>query len=411
MGTEPRDRRMFYATILTAGIGFGIVAPYVALTVTEVGGSPTAAAVTVASMGISLLVVDLLAAQWLVGGGTRVILTASTLTFASGSLLSAFASMWELVAVGRVVQGVGAAMFMSGGASLAMRLVRSDSADGRSMIRVFNAVWFAGIALGPLIGGGVIAADPGLPGLRLLFVISVVACTVAGMAGWFLVPRVDPTPARVFGPPRALYGKRIPGRSVLVLAAAGQVVRAAIAMTLIPLICGAQQMDSVSIAVTLFALAVTDTASMFLAPKIIRESWHPFVLAAALVWGAGVCTALAFWSTGPLQVVALALAMGFAVGVSWIMPALIAVEVIRPTADALSLYRIASDIGLLVGGALTALALATVGLRPTLLAAGIAMVLLAVVAAHLGRRMRTQGIVVGDPPRHKRGHVHALPID
>src|SRR5258708_5249719 len=71
------------------------------------------------------------------------------------------------MACGRLIEGVGCAMFMPGGVHLVTRL-SPPHARGRA-IGAFNAAWFAGIAVGPPLGGWLTDVGTGHLGTRLAF--------------------------------------------------------------------------------------------------------------------------------------------------------------------------------------------------------------------------------------------------
>ncbi|MFC7656925.1 MFS transporter [Pseudonocardia benzenivorans] len=144
-------RRSFHGLVAVAGVGFGLTAPFTALLVVGLGARPEWAAYVVASMGLSLLLVDAFGTRFVPRLDSRIALAVSMLVFGIGSLLSAATTDWVVVGLARVLQGFGGALFMGGGVQAAVRLARAHERGGA--IGSFNAAWFAGIATGPLGAG------------------------------------------------------------------------------------------------------------------------------------------------------------------------------------------------------------------------------------------------------------------
>lgn len=404
--TGPVGAGAFQAVVLVTGMGLGLTAPFTAVLVLALGGSETDAALTVSSMGLSLLLVDLFGSRVLPRLGSRWVLCGSSLIFGVGAVMTALSTVWVVALIARIIQGFGAALFMAGGIHLAVRLGQQHGRASASAIGGFNAAWFAGIAMGPLTGG-VIAGWAGsanaADGYRLLFAVCAgVNLLAAALA--LLLPRVAGTGRPRLSLPRGLglHGARI--WAVMGLAATGQIVRSAIAMTIIPLAGEAAGMDSAALGGTLFALAVTDIAVMAWGSRWSERHGRRPLLIGALLWGAAVTTTLAFVGPSAVVVLACALCFGITVGASWTLPTAMAVDLMDDAESAVSAYRIASDIGMVVGGALAALALATVGLSGSLLGATAVLILGLLLALLVGEtRLSTTPA--------KGPHTHAPAID
>lgn len=395
----------FQAVVLVTGMGLGLTAPFTAVLVLALGGSTTDAALTVSSMGLSLLIVDLFGSRILPRLGSRWVLCGSSLIFGVGAVMTALSTVWVVALVARVVQGFGAALFMAGGIHLAVRLGQQHGRSSAAAIGGFNAAWFAGIAMGPLTGGVIAgwagSTDPA-DGYRLLFAVCAgVNLLAAGLA--LLLPRVTGT-----GRPRlslpsglGLRGPRV--WCVMGLAATGQIVRSAIAMTMVPLAGEAAGMDSTALGGTLFALAITDIAVMAWGSRWSERHGRRPLLIGSLLWGAALTTTLALVDPPAIVVAACALGLGVTVGATWTLPTAMAVDLMADAESAVSAYRIASDIGMVAGGALAALALATIGLAGSLLGATGVLLLGLLLALFVGET-RT-------PATPVKGHAHAPAID
>jgi MFS family permease len=381
----------FHLMVWVAGIGMGLTAPFTALLVVALGGSPQEAAVVVSSMGFSLLLVDFFGTRWVPRLYSRGSLTASMLIFGLGSLLTALTTVWQIVWLARVLQGFGTALFMSGGLQLAVRTARDGART--AAIGAFNAAWFAGIAIGPLGGGLIAGLLPGPDGLRLLFGVCAGINLLAAAVAWGFAPRVrSPLPARL-GLPHGLGVRGARTWGVLTLAGFGQAVRSGLAMTLVPLAGEGLRMGWSVFGLALGGMALTDVLTMHLGSRWAQRFGGRPILAAALLWGVAATAVLALVRT-PAGFVVGALALGVTVGAVWVLPTAMAVELSGPgvglrggaaasgagapvdpvdpvdrTESAVAANRIAADIGMLAGGLLAAAALSLAGLHGALLAA------------------------------------------
>ncbi|MEV0066502.1 MFS transporter [Amycolatopsis sp. NPDC050768] len=359
-------RRRFHLVVVGAGVGFGLTAPFTALLVVGLGGSPSWAAFVVSSIGLSLLLVDFLGTRFVPRVSSRTALTVSLLVFGVGCLLSAATTSWEIVGLARVLQGFGTALFMGGGIALAVRLV-GERVRG-SAIGTFNAFWFLGVATGPLGGGLIAAVAPGPAGLRLLFGVCGVVNLAGAVAAWFLAPRWVSAVRPRLGLPAGLgvRGRRL--WSVLVLTGLGQAVRSGLALTLVPLLGAQLGMGWVALGLALFALSVTDVAAMHFGGRFGDRHGRLLPLAAALAWGTVAVLALATVVRGPVAFAFGALAAGVTVGTTWVIPAAMTVDLAEDPDTALAAYRIACDIGMLAGGLLAGAGIAVGGVHTALAA-------------------------------------------
>ncbi|WP_160148822.1 MFS transporter [Amycolatopsis alkalitolerans] len=359
-------RRRFHLVVVVAGVGFGLTAPFTALLVVGLGGSPASAAYVVSSIGLSLLLVDFLGTRFVPRVSSRTALTVSLLVFGVGCLFSAVTTSWEVVGLARVLQGFGTALFMGGGIALAVRLV-GEHTRGRA-IGTFNAFWFLGVATGPLGGGLIAAAAPGPDGLRLLFGVCGVVNLAGAAAAWFLAPRWVSDVRPRLGLPAGLgvRGRRM--WSVLVLTGLGQAVRSGLALTLVPLLGARLGMGWVALGVALFALSVADVATMHFGGGLSDRHGRLLPLATALAWGTVAVTALATVVRGPVAFTFGALAAGVTVGATWVVPAAMTIDLAETPETALAAYRIACDIGMLTGGVFAGAGIAVGGVHTALTA-------------------------------------------
>ncbi|GAA1507662.1 MFS transporter [Nocardioides humi] len=403
-----RSDRAFLAVVVVAGVGLGLTAPFTAVLVTALHGSPAAAAVVVSSMGLSLLVSDTFCSRLIPRLDSRLAISAAMVVFGLGSAVTAATTTWHVVGLARIGQGFGAALFMSGGMHLALHLARRG--DEAAAIGSFNAAWFAGVATGPLGGGLIASLLPGADGLRLLFGVCAAVNLVGAVLAWNLIPRRSSSEhvplrqaVRTIGLPGDLGIRGARVRGALVLVGLGQGVRSAIAMTLIPLVAEGAGMGWAAIGVALAALALTDVTSMQTSSTWSDRWGRRPVLVAALGFGCVTTGLLGIVPTSLPVVVALAFLAGVTVGTTWVVPAAMIVDLLPDREHAVVAYRIASDVGMLASGLLVGAALLVLPIHATLgVAAG--LLLLSILLA----------LVVGETRSSHpttAGGTHALPID
>ncbi len=92
--------------------------------------------------------------------GSKPIVYAGLLAFTTGSLLAGLAGNVEMLLVGRVAQGVGAAMLSPAALSVVVRLFTGD--ERNRALGIWSALGGGGAAVGVLLGG-LITAGPGWP--------------------------------------------------------------------------------------------------------------------------------------------------------------------------------------------------------------------------------------------------------
>jgi MFS family permease len=381
---RPPTAHRLHLVVAVAGIAFGLTAPLTAVFAVHFGATALLAGLAVSSLSFAVLLLDTLGTRWLPRLEPRRTLSIALLVFGAGSLVSAIAPNLAVMILARVGQGLGAALFTAVGPQLAVRIAAAGT-EGQALGR-FNAAWFLGIALGPLLGGALAGVGAGGTGLRLAFAVCAAVSVVGAVVVLLLLPAM-PTGLR----PR-LSLPRFPDlaapRPVLALGigGVGQSLRSGVAMTLLPLI-GAQQLELSGLALggVLSVLALCDVAAMFVGGQLSDRIGRLPVLVGSL--GAGVvgavigCLALATDSAG-LFVVACAF-LGTAVGAAWVLPMASVVDLAARPESGLAAYRIAADLGMGAGGVAAGAGVGAWGPGGALLACAVVLVGLAASAAVL----------------------------
>lgn len=344
------DERRFLAVAALAGVGLGMTAPLTVLYAAAFGAGDALAGLVVSSVAVSLLAVDLLGTQLVPRLNGRSAIWVAMVIFGVGSFASAVAPSLRFVIAARVLQGVGGALFMGAGVQVVVRFAPPSGA-GRA-IGAFNAAWFTGVAVGPLLAGWLASRSDGLTGYRVAFAACGAVCMAVGLAARLALPSIPSTGRPRLALPRPAVAR--PGWRLwrpLSLAAFGQAVRGGLVMTLIPLF-GERQLglSTATVGLALSALAAVDICTMRMAGAWADSVGRRPVLVAGLVLGAAVC------ATAPLvdsaaSFAAWCAAVAVTVGVTWVVPAAVVVDVAQDAEAGLSTYRIWADIGQLGGSA------------------------------------------------------------
>lgn len=347
-GPASFDQRRFLGLVACAGVGFGMTAPLTVLYAESFGAGDTLAGFTVASIALTLLAVDVTGTRLVPRVDGRFAITFSLVVFGLGSVaMGCSVTLWQVIAT-RMFQGIGAAFFMGGALQVVVRFAPPEHA-GRT-IGLFNAAWFGGIAVGPSLGGFIAAHGDGRAGMRLAFWVCGACCfavAAGGRAG--LDPIPSPARPRLSMPrsPRATPGLRM--WPPLLLAALGQFVRGGLMYTVIPLL-GTRRLalgpGSVGLALSLMALV--DLLAMRFGGSLADRVGRGRVLVLALASG-GAVAALAPLVEGVAGFCVWCAALGVVVGVMWVVPVAIVVDVAEIPEVGLSVYRIGADVGQLTG--------------------------------------------------------------
>lgn len=344
---HPHESGRFLAVVALVGLCMGMTAPLTVLYAKSLGASPTVAGFAVASLGISLLVVDLLGMTVVPRLPGRLLVVAALVVFGLGAVASALApSLWVMIAC-RVAQGFGAALFMSGGLHVVLRNLPHGVAG--VAIGRFNSWWFAGIALGPTVGGGLAGLLPDAAGFRLAFAANGGLCLTAAVLARLGLRRMpSPLPPRIGWPrmPRSRPGARLwPAMSV---ATAAQAVRSSAAPTVLPLLGAAELgLDVALVGVALSVLAVVDVLAMSLAGRVADRPRRRSRLVIAFAVGAAVCAAVPLVAGAPAFVAWCAL-LALSLGFTWIVPQAMLVDASADRESGVNGYRVASDGAMLV---------------------------------------------------------------
>jgi MFS family permease len=371
------DERRFLIVVALAGVGFGMTAPLTVLFAVSFGASDLLAGLAVSSVAISLLAVDVFGTEFVPRVDGRATIWFSLVIFGIGSLASAVAPDLAFAVGARVFQGVGAALFMGGALQVVVRL--APAAEAGRAIGAFNAAWFGGVAAGPLVGGYLAAQGSGQAGYRVAFVVCAVTCFAVAAGARLLLPPIPATRApRVSLPRRPAPRAGLRMWPPLTLAAVGQAVRAGLVFTMIPLL-GERRLGlgTALVGLALSVLAVVDIAAMRLGGGAADRVGRRLVLVGGLASGCATC-ALVPLVGGPASFALWCASAGVVVGVTWVVPAAVVVDVAEDAEAGLASYRISADVGQLLGSTAAGALVGLMGLVGSLLLVAGGFALLAV---------------------------------
>jgi MFS family permease len=378
-----RSASRFHVFIAIAGVGMGMTAPLTAVYARELGASDAAAGLAVASVGLSLLPLDVFGTRLVPHLDGRVAITMALAIFGVGSLASAVAPGYPFMLAARIFQGLGGGLFMTGGLQVAARTAPAGR-EGRA-VGAFMAALFLGIAAGPLAGGAVSALASGIQGLRAAFAVCAAVNVAAAVMCRLGLPAM-PSGRRPFLSLPNLGALRRPRRlpGVLLLGGLGQGMLVGVPFTLLPLYATQRlHLGPLAVSAALSALAVTNIASMLVAGRVSDRRGRLMVLLPALVWGAAVVWLTALVGSLPAFIVCCA-AIGITVGSFSVVPAIMVVDLASERTTGIAGFRICADLGMLGGGAGAGMLVGLAGGRAALEIAGVALLGTALLALRLG---------------------------
>jgi len=347
-GPPPHTSRRFLVVVTLVGVGLGMTAPLTVLLAQSLGAGPVGAGLAVSSIAVSLLVVDLFGTTYVPRLPGRTLLWLSLAVFGIGSLGSAAAPSLGVMIAARVFQGFGAALFMSGALHVVLRAAPRSQAG--SAIGAFNACWFSGMAVGPLLGGGLAQLLPGQSGFRLAFAVCAAVCGTVAVITRLALPALPSARIPRLSWPRAARAR--PGTRLwppLSLAAIAQLVRGSLVPTVLPVLAtDSLGLSVLAVGVALSVLSAVDVLTMRFAGRLADRRGRRGVLVPGLVLGALSCGVVP-WVHGPVPFTLWCAALAISLGVTWVVPTAMVVDVARDTEAGIATYRIAADGAQLAG--------------------------------------------------------------
>jgi len=337
-------------TSLVIMLGTSIISPVLPLYAREFGVTYAGAGMLVSAFAAGRLAFDYVGGELADRMSPRLLTTAGALITAVSAFLCARATSYSELVVYRLIEGVGSAFYVITIMALFARTVDAEQM-GKSM-GFYQSMILLGVSFGPTIGG--IVAE--VWGLRAPFYAMSFFGVVVGMITWRRVSR-EVRPAhevRKPRPPLAAVARHVTSRAfvyVFVLTFLVFAVRAGMRTNLIPLF-GAErgQLTESAIGFILSVSAFANFVVLWHAGVLIDRRGRQRVTLPTLAATVVLCAALA-WSPGFLNLLVTAAGLGAALGYLAPAPAAMVADLTprEMLGAVIGVYRMAGDIGLLVG--------------------------------------------------------------
>lgn len=352
-------RRVFHGITALGGLTLGFTAPLTAVFAVQLGTSAFAAGLTVASLTMVVFLLDLFGTKALPYLEPRRSITVGMIVWGIGSLASAAAPDFSVMAGARLFQGLGLAAFSAAGPQLAVRLAGAGRVG--TALAEYQAAQTFGSTIAPLAGGAVVALAAGTAGSRLSFAVCGVIAFGCAAAARLLLPRLPNQVRPRLSVPRLPGLRRRRSAATFVSAACGQGVRSAVVLTIVPLVAA----EGLGLSTTALGLFLTLTYCCEMVASRLSGRWsdrrgrRPVLVvgaagglvAAGVLTGAHLSGSVALFAVG---VVPLGVAGGCLLG---ILPAVVVDLAPRPE-DGIAGMRLSRDLGMtacpIVAGAVLA---------------------------------------------------------
>ena len=336
-------------------LGFGALIPVLPLYAQAFGVPASAIGTTIAVYGLARMLSALPAGRLADLLGRRQSMAIGGLVCTLGNLWCALAGSFPEFVMARFVAGVGAGWVQAAGI-IVLADISTPAQRGR-MMSIYQGAFLFSVGIGPF-PGGILAQQFGL---AAPFAAYAIACGVAGVLAWFVVPETRTfsakggpaaTPSTVpFMTQMRILMSNVGYAMVCLVGLVNAVVRTGGLFNVVPLLAasklglGPGQIGSLMALGSLLGLAASYPAGV-LADRIGRK---PIIVPSALL------TAVAFvvycWAPSLIWFGIACALWGVAVAVNGAAPAAYAADNAQPgmNAAAMSGYRMVSDVGYVIG--------------------------------------------------------------
>ena len=336
-------------------LGFGALIPVLPLYAQAFGVPASAIGTTIAVYGLARMISALPAGRLADLLGRRQSMAIGGLVCTLGNLWCALAGSFPEFVMARFVAGVGAGWVQAAGI-IVLADISTPAQRGR-MMSIYQGTFLFSVGIGPF-PGGILAQQFGL---AAPFAAYAIACGVAGVLAWFVVPETRTfsakggpaaTPSTVpFMTQMRILMSNVGYAMVCLVGLVNAVVRTGGLFNVVPLLAasklglGPGQIGSLMALGSLLGLAASYPAGV-LADRIGRK---PIIVPSALL------TAVAFvvycWAPSLIWFGIACALWGVAVAVNGAAPAAYAADNAQPgmNAAAMSGYRMVSDVGYVIG--------------------------------------------------------------
>lgn len=345
-----RKIAMISSSTFVIMLGAGIVVPILPKYAESFGASYTYVGLTISAFGVARIIADIPSGTLSDRVGRRASMLLGTLLFAGSGLVAAYSASIEHLVTARFIQGVGAAIFTTSALAYVADIL-PEAGKGR-YLGYYQSSFFLGSAFGPSIGGFLTSVG----GLRLPF-LTLSALSVAGAFATytgFSASKDRRKAAYERSNIRGIVASTLRSKPMIascVAASSTFILTTGIRFTLLPIYCEkALGLDEAGVGLVLSLIALVNFFMMRWAGSLTDRLGATI----AMVFGfasAGLTTALYPFSSNTASLYGVAFAFGVATSLTMPAQVSLAVESSDPRHRGLSMgvYRIFSDIGLIIG--------------------------------------------------------------
>jgi MFS family permease len=337
-------------TSLVIMLGSSIISPGLPLYAREFGVSYAGAGLLVSSFALGRLAFDYVGGALADRMSPRLLTTAGALITAIAAFLCALAPSFAWLVVYRAVEGIGSAFYVITIMALFARTVSAEQM-GKAM-GFYQSMILLGVSFGPTIGG--VVAE--IWGLRAPFyVMAGFGLLVAALTWQLVTSEVRAAHEKaIVRPPLAAVARHVTSRTfiyILLLTFFVFAIRAGARSNLIPLFGGERGgLRASAIGVILSASAFANFVVLWHAGSLIDRRGRQRVALPTLAVTALVCFGFA-WSPGFANLLLMSTALGVSLGYLAPAPAAMTADVTQREmlGAVIGVYRMAGDLGLLLG--------------------------------------------------------------
>jgi NAD(P)H-dependent FMN reductase/predicted MFS family arabinose efflux permease len=371
--------------VVATGFAMTLTAPIELLYAEDFGLGAIGVAAFFVTTALGMLAVDTLGARIVPHLDARTTLVGGTLVFAAATLTLGLAPGAAVLFAGRVLQGAGAGIVISGGLQAAVRVTASRS----QALGTFNSCFLIGTALGAPVGGALADAAGFVPA----FVLSALAAVGVAVGHRTVLPPLAPvTTGRArLGLPR--LGRQAGLGAALVLATTGDFLWGGVVYTALPLVGDDRGFGVAAIGLAVGLLSAVEIVVLRSSPRLFTRLGRGDLdrgvapaLGLALAVGIGSLAVLTVTRSWAAYLGATAV-LGVAVAAAIVAPPLLLVELSDEPGQALATSRISAGAGWLVGSTAIALLAGPVGPSTVLGLSGVVLAGAVVLTAVVGRRV------------------------
>ncbi len=288
---------------------------------------------------------------------------------ACGAWVSSSAPTFAWLIAGQALQGLGSALFVTNAMGFIMRITPAERM-GKTM-SLFNASFSLGVSFGPIVGG-LLAS---LGGFRLPFIVYGSLAAISSVLAWVFIKA--PQPERPAPKPMGFLSQGVEIRRLfgkyefvvsLLLAAMAFWVRSGVRHTILPLYArDVGGMDTFHIGLLLSIITVTNLIVMWPAGLALDRSRKAVAVGSSF---AVVVSLMTFgWADSLSSLIWVSILFGVTTGFCSLPASVILSDVLpaRARGVGLGVFRMAGDVGFIIGPAISGFAITQVGYSRTFL--------------------------------------------